>query len=257
LDVDGTLSPIAPRPEDAIVPEATKTVLRTLASRPDCHVVIVSGRSASDARRMVDVADAWVIGNHGIEVAPPGGEPVVRDDIAAFKPAVESAIVRATAIARAMPGVLVEDKRWSMSVHFRLASDDAESLLEPAMAAIGRELGLKLTRGKKVIELRPPVDVHKGSAVVSLAGDLGAFTDQASVLFAGDDTTDEDACRALRAVKPDSVTVHVVDAEHAVVATTAAEFSVPNTEAMRELLERVVALRRDRSAAAADASSEF
>jgi trehalose 6-phosphate phosphatase len=251
LDVDGTLSPIAPRPEEAVVPDATKQVLRTLASLPDCHVVIVTGRAAGDARRMVDVDDSWLIGNHGIEVAPPRAAPMVRDDIAAFEPTINSAIERAMVLAREIPGVLVENKQWSLTVHFRLATDRIEARLEPAVAAIGRELGLKLIRGKKVFELRPPMDVDKGTAVVSLARDLGALGESASVLCAGDDRTDEDAFRALRAAKPDSVTVRVVEDEAVSLTTTAAEFTLSDPGAMRELLERIVERRRHASTATA------
>ena len=97
LDIDGTLSPIAPRPQDAIVPDATKRVLRSLTSLPYCHVVFVTGREAADARRMMGAADVWRIGNHGLEVAAPSSAPTVRADIAAFKPAIQSAIERASA----------------------------------------------------------------------------------------------------------------------------------------------------------------
>jgi len=256
LDIDGTLAPIAPRPEYAIVPDATKRVLRSLASLPHCHVVFVTGREAADARRMVDVADAWLIGNHGIEVAPPGAAPTVRADIAAFKSAIESAIERATPLARETPGVLVEDKRWSMTVHYRLAPAGTETRLEPAVVAIGYELGLKVVHGKKVFELRPPVDVDKGTAVVSLAGDLGALTEWASVLSAGDDRTDEDAFRALRAAKRDSVTIRVLDDDFSPTPTEA-EFRIADTDQMRELLGRILELRRDSSKAseAVDARS--
>ena len=74
LDIDGTLSPIAPRPQDAVVPPATRRAVATLASRADVHVVLVSGRGAADARRLVSVGNTWVIGNHGIEVVGPQGE---------------------------------------------------------------------------------------------------------------------------------------------------------------------------------------
>jgi len=73
LDVDGTLAPIAPRPEDAEVPAATRRVLEALVARPGVHVVVVSGRSAADARRLVGVPGTWTIGNHGIETIVPDG----------------------------------------------------------------------------------------------------------------------------------------------------------------------------------------
>jgi trehalose-phosphatase len=243
LDVDGTISPIAPRPDEAIVPPETKRVVRELARLPGCHVVVVSGRAAADARRVVDVAGVWVIGNHGIERAEPGAEAEARAEIAVYESIIKTAAERARLAARELPGVLVEDKRWTLSVHFRLAADDADATLERAIAVIGTDLGLRLTHGKKIFELRPPVDINKGTAALELARRLGALDADASLLCAGDDRTDEDAFRALRDAKPSSVTVKVgMDAAGG--AATAAEFSVTDPAAMRELLEQVVALRR-------------
>src|SRR3954467_6681926 len=78
LDVDGTLAPIAERPEYAAVPPATQRVLAELVGLPDTPVAIVSGRSARDARRLVGVKGVWVLGNHGIEFARPNSPPAVR-----------------------------------------------------------------------------------------------------------------------------------------------------------------------------------
>ncbi|HWJ16340.1 MAG TPA: trehalose-phosphatase, partial [Gemmatimonadaceae bacterium] len=68
LDVDGTLAPIAPRPEYAALPNDTRQILADLTAAANVRVVAISGRSAEDARRLVDVPGVWIIGNHGIEV---------------------------------------------------------------------------------------------------------------------------------------------------------------------------------------------
>jgi trehalose-phosphatase len=248
LDIDGTLSPIAPRPEDAIVPDETKEVVRELTRLPNCHVVIITGRSAADARRMVDIPDLWLIGNHGLEVAAPNGETAVRDDVATYEATIQTAIDRVAAV-RTVPGVFVEDKRWSLSVHFRLASDDAEAQLFPVIAAIGAELGLRLTRGKKVVELRPPFHITKGTAAVRLARKMGALTHDSSILCAGDDLTDEDAFRDLRAAHPTCVTVWVGAVDVAGTEPTIAEFGVSDPGVMYQLLEKVAELRRRPAAA--------
>jgi trehalose-phosphatase len=244
LDIDGTLSPIAPRPEDAIVPERTKHVVRELTRLADCHVTNNTGRAAADARRMVDIPDVWLIGNHGLEVAPPGGVPAIRDDVAAYEPTIQAAIDRVLSGVKTVPGVLVEDKRLSLSVHFRLARDETEAQLSPMIADIGQELGLRLTRGKKVIELRPPFGINKGTAAVSVARSLGALTPDASILCAGDDLTDEDAFRDLRAVHPACVTVWVGGVDVPGTEPTIAEFAVPDPGSMYQLLEDVADLRR-------------
>jgi trehalose 6-phosphate phosphatase len=247
LDIDGTLSPIAPRPEDAILPDGTKTVLRELVQLPECHVVVITGRAAGDARRLVDIADVWLIGNHGLEIARPRGEPLIRSDVAAHEQTVRQAVERALVAVRTFPGVLVEDKRWSMTVHFRLAAADIEPQLEPVIASIGNELGLRVAHGKKVIELRPPIDVNKGTGALTVCRMLGVAHDDPSILCAGDDLTDEDAFRALRASYSSCVTVWVGAPEVDGTEPTIAEFSVPDPGAMCELLEGIAALRRPKA----------
>jgi len=242
LDVDGTLSPIAERPEYAILPPATQRVVADLTRVPFTHVAIISGRSARDARRLVAVPDVWVIGNHGIEVARPNAEPLVRADIARFEQRIAEAVDRCNAIADSAPGVIVEDKRWTLSVHYRLASPSVVPAVSSHVARVAQALGLEVTKGKEVLEVRPPVDVNKGTASVELAGELHALADDASVFCAGDDRTDEDAFIDLRIAQPSAVTVHVASDEDS--PTTAAEFVVSDTDEMRTLLETILEQRR-------------
>ncbi|HVX38869.1 MAG TPA: trehalose-phosphatase [Gemmatimonadaceae bacterium] len=246
LDVDGTLSPIAPRPEYATVPPETQRVLTALVALPGVHVASISGRAADDARRLVGVDGTWTIGNHGFELARPNAPTRARDDVAAFAPRIAEAARRAEAIAARDAGVIVENKRWTLSVHYRLAHPRVVPELTAQIEAIATELGLRLTRGKEVLELRPPIDIDKGTAAVDLARQLGALADGASILCAGDDRTDEDAFRALRAAMPSAVTVRV--GGEASARETAAEFIVPDPDAMRVLLESLLARRRASSA---------
>ena len=245
LDVDGTLSPIAPRPEYAIVPDATRALVEALASTRDVHVVIVTGRSAEDGRRLVGVGDTWVVGNHGLEIAPPGEAATARADVAGFEPIIAKAHERVCQLAAdpSRHGVIVEDKRWTLSVHYRLAHPRIVPELTAEVRAIADALGLRVTSGKEVLEVRPPVAVDKGTATVDLAETLGATHDGASLLAAGDDRTDEDMFRALRAHQPRAVTIRV--GADLTGDGTGAEFGVPDTDAMRALLEAVLALRRD------------
>lgn len=242
LDVDGTLAPIAPRPEYAALPNDTRQILADLTAAANVRVVVISGRSAEDARRLVDVPGVWIIGNHGIEVAAPGEAPSARDAVAGFADSVAEAAGRAERIADTLPGVIVENKRWTLSVHYRLAHPSVVPSLTARVAAIAKELGLALTGGKEVLELRPPVEIDKGTAAILVAEELGALAGGASVLCAGDDRTDEDMFRAFRSRLPNAVTVWV-GPESAVERTTA-EFHVPDTAAMCELLEAVLNLRR-------------
>jgi len=245
LDIDGTLAPIAPRPEYALIPAETRDALRGLVQLPRVHVVIVSGRSAGDSARLVAMDGVWIIGNHGFELAPPGRPPTARSDVAAYEERIAIAASRCNAFAMDIDGVIVEDKRWTLSVHYRLAHPRFVPEIRERMEAIARETGLRLTSGKEVLELRPPVAVDKGTAALELARHLGALTESGSSLFAGDDRTDEDAFRELREAWPPAVTIRVA----AEVVDTAAEFCVTDTDAVRELLRAVIILRKESRAA--------
>jgi trehalose-phosphatase len=141
-----------------------------------------------------------------------------------------------------MPGVLVENKTLTFSVHWRLADPAIAPRLSEAIEEVARPLGLRITEGKCIFEVRPPAQIDKGTAVLALAERLTSGSDDASFMFAGDDVTDEDAIRALRQHHPRAVTVRIMgdgaDIE------TGAEFSLRDTEAMRRFLEELMASRR-------------
>lgn len=234
------MSPIAPRPAEAIVPDETRLVLAELASLPDTFVAVVSGRAADDAIRMVGVAGLWAIGNHGIEIAAPNRPPMVRDDIAPYADLLASAASRVGDAILDLPGVLVEDKRWTVSIHYRLADPEVVPGLTAFVVQIASEYGLVVKQAKKALELRPPVQVDKGTAALEVASAVGATRGDASVFAAGDDLTDEDMFNALRVSLPDAVTVWVADdSAH----STSAEFSVRDTDALRDLLGEILRRR--------------
>jgi trehalose-phosphatase len=244
LDIDGTLAPLAPRPEDAAMPEATRQVVQALASTPEVHVALVTGRAAADGRRLAALNGVWVIGNHGIEVSSPDGEAVVDASAAPFREVLAATAGELRERLRSIPGVRVEDKVWTLSIHYRLAEPGVEPRLRKTLDEVGHNHGLRLIRGKKIFELRPPIHVHKGTAVLGLSRQLVGSELDAALFYAGDDRTDEDAFRALRSTAPHAVTVRVGAAADDQTAATAAEFTVPNEEALRALLEWLAASRR-------------
>lgn len=236
LDIDGTLAPIAPRPDAAAVPADTLAALSRLANAPSVHVAVVSGRAAADAFRMVPVPAAWTIGNHGLEWRSPNGEPKVLDSARPYAAAVADAVAALTPGVRAVRGAILEDKHWTLSLHFRLVEPGAAPALEASARDIAAKLGLQVTEGKKVIELRPPIDVNKGTAALEFARRIGALDGDGSMLYAGDDRTDEDAFRALR---PHSraVTVRVMGAaDDPQRVSTSAELTLDSTEELRRVL---------------------
>jgi trehalose 6-phosphate phosphatase len=176
LDVDGTLAPIVPRPEDARVPDEARAEVARLADRY-ALVACVSGRTGEDARRLVGVAGVRYVGAHGLELAPDADR--WRDEIHSFAATVD------------WP---VEDKGLTVSFHYRQAEDESAALeyLEE-VAEQARRAGLIPRFGRKVLEIRPPVHADKGTAVQQMLDETGLRR----ALYAGDDSTDADGFRAL------------------------------------------------------------
>jgi trehalose 6-phosphate phosphatase len=216
LDVDGTLSPIAPRPELAAVPEQTRAELRRLASRYKL-VACLSGRASADARRLVAVDGIEYVGNHGLELHPQA--ETLAEEMARFRDSV------------ALP---VEDKGVTLAYHYRAADDEeaARAQLE-LVAARARAAGLDVRWGRKVLEIRPRVEADKGTAVRALLARSGATR----ALYAGDDATDLDAFRGLRDAELDhAVRIAVASAEGPRELQDAADIVVAGPEALIDLL---------------------
>jgi trehalose 6-phosphate phosphatase len=195
LDVDGTLAPIVRHADDAHVPEVTRAVLIPV-SRRYALTACVSGRRAATARQIVSIGSIAYVGNHGAEILRPGAaEPEVDPDFAhggarvrAFRDEVWS-----TGLHRLR--VRAEDKDQIAAFHWRGAPDEAAA--EAAVREVAQRAeaeGLGVHWGRKVLEIRPPVEMDKGKGVRRLLRD--AELDAA--LYVGDDTTDLDAFRGLR-----------------------------------------------------------
>ena len=218
LDVDGTLAPIVSRPGDARVPEETRAELARLARRY-ALLGCISGRTSDDARRVVGVDDGILyVGEHGVELEPEAAQWA--DVLDAFVDA---------------PGWPVERKRLSLSLHYRLAPDPeaAEAALRQ-LEARARTAGLVPRWGRMVLELRPPVGAHKGTAVVRLLGERGL----ARALYAGDDSTDLDAFRAIRGLEL-GIAVAVASAESPAELREAADIVVDSPHDVLALLRRL------------------
>lgn len=244
LDVDGTLAPIVPRPEEAAVPAQTRAVLERLRDSRGVHIALVSGRGAEDALRVARMQAVWVIGNHGIELLDPNGQTTVDATAARYRPNVDAAAEALMMLHNDIPGARIEHKGWTISVHYRLVDAKLAPELRRRAHEIAQRTGLQTFDGKKIVELRPPALIHKGTASIALVQRLGGWSAGASVLYVGDDRTDEDAIIALREHDPDVVTVHVqsheADMQRLV---TRAEFQLGTTEDVRDLLEWLASRR--------------
>jgi trehalose 6-phosphate phosphatase len=217
LDVDGTLAPIATRPEDASVPEATRAILRDLAARY-ALVACISGRASAAARRVVGVDELVYAGNHGLELAPEA--EAWRDQIERFAEAV------------AWPREWTEDKGLSLALHYRQAPNLEEARRELVrIAEQAEEVGLRARFGRLVLEILPPLDADKGTAVRALLAERGL----ARALYAGDDTTDLDAFRALDDLEL-SICVALASSEAPPGLAEAADIVLPGPAELVELL---------------------
>ena len=197
LDIDGTLAPIVRHAADAHVPEATRTLLIEIAKR---YLVVgcISGRRATTARQIVAIGTIAYVGNHGGELLPPGAtRPEVDPDAAAWAARVRAFAARADTPERQRMRIRPEDKDAIAAFHWRGAPD--EPAAQAAVADIARDAenhGLAVHWGRKVLEVRPPVLLHKGQGVAALLRGQPVL----AALYVGDDTTDIDAFRALRAL---------------------------------------------------------
>lgn len=240
LDVDGTLAPIVAVYDQATVPEETRRAVDLLTTCPDVHVALVSGRSAAVARRMVGVSNVWVAGNHGFEIEGPNGENLADPGVGSYRDVIATAAARLQTRVDGMRGVIIENKRITLSVHWRLADASTGPTLRVAVDEVAESLDLRVTEGKRIFEIRPPARIDKGTAVLALAEHLTGGRDDAAWVFAGDDLTDEDAVRALRAHHPRAVTIRILGEESS---PTEAEFVLRDTHAMREFLEELARMR--------------
>jgi len=214
LDVDGTLAPIVAGPENALIPDETRAELARLAARY-ALVACVSGRPGAEVERMLGVPGVAIVGEHGLELEP--GAAAWAERIRRFARGVD------------WPS---EAKPLSASFHFRRADDEAAArayltrVAEDAAAA-----GLVPRWGRMVLEVRPPVDAHKGTAVRTLVARAGVRR----ALYAGDDRTDVDAFDGLDGLEL-GVRVAVASAEAPPELLEAADVVVDGTEGVLELL---------------------
>jgi trehalose 6-phosphate synthase/phosphatase len=229
LDYDGTLTTLAPRPEDARLSEPARQVLEQARRTPNIDTVIVSGRSLADLERMVGVEGLTYVGNHGFEIEGPGIS-YRHDGVERFRAALDAAA--ADLEAQATAGAWVERKGMTLAYHVRDVPVGRRAAAERQAEAISRRRKLRARPGKFVVEVRPPVEWDKGHAVLYvLVRRHGAdWLSKVRALYIGDDVTDEDAFRSLRGIgRSIYVAAHPASG-------VSADFRLPDPEAVLQLL---------------------
>jgi trehalose-phosphatase len=237
LDYDGTLTPIVPDPAQAVLPAANRDLLLQLAAATP--VAIISGRDLADVRGLVGVDGIWYAGSHGFDVVSPDGAR--HQEAPGSTALLDGPDVELRAELGGVPGARVERKGFAIAVHFRATPDDRV----PDVAAVvervaARHTGLRVTGGKRVLELRPSVAWDKGRAVIRLLELMGESGDDVVPVYVGDDLTDEDAFEALRD-QGLGVAVRGENDERA----SAAHVSLASPSEVPELLARLAAAAAD------------
>ncbi len=186
-DVDGTISPIVANPQAAVVTPRSRQLLHELqACLP--LVAVISGRQAEDVYHRVGVPGVVYVGNHGLERWE-NGRLQLMPEVSHYRPALAAAL--AAIESQKVQGMRVEDKGATLSVHYRQTDkpDIVAARYEPIIREIVAAHGLRFFQGRMVFEVRPPIDVNKGSALYQLVKEYQLD----GVLYLGDDTTDVDA----------------------------------------------------------------
>jgi trehalose 6-phosphate phosphatase len=193
LDVDGTILDLAPTPAEVVASPNLRRTLARLTRRTGGALALVSGRSVSDLDLIFAPLQLPAVGGHGAELRPLAEGEAQKSRAGPLDAELKR---RFATIAAAGPGILVEDKGYSIALHYRLAPDK-ELLVREAVAEICAQLddkALEILPGKAVIEIKP-AGFDKGTGVRALMA-CRPFAGRRA-LFIGDDTTDEAAFAVL------------------------------------------------------------
>ncbi|MDO8886540.1 trehalose-phosphatase [Candidatus Oleimmundimicrobium sp.] len=198
-DFDGTLAPIVDLPRLAKMSDNMKRLISNLAKSPHFTVGVLSGRALTDLKEKVGIEGLVYAGNHGMEIET-ASETYIHPEALDILKSIGKVREKLTKSLSSFEGVLIEDKGLTLSIHYRLvASKDVPEVkkifcktIEPYM----KKHIFKQTEGKKVFELRPPIDWDKGSAILWLIETLNLKNDLP--IYLGDDKTDEDAFGVLK-----------------------------------------------------------
>jgi len=228
LDYDGTLTPIVSRPENAVLSDAMRGVIKDLAER--CTVAILSGRDLPDVKQKVGIADLVYAGSHGFDISGPEGLQITFQQGMSFLPMLGSAQEDLKHKLSNIPGAMVERKKFSIAVHYRnvkpASASDVSNIVDSILADYPE---LRKSKGKKVFELQPRIDWDKGKALLWLLHKLELDRYDVVPMYIGDDVTDEDAFKAL----PDrGISIVVQDRP----SSTAAQYQLQNTDEVYRFL---------------------
>ncbi len=233
LDYDGTLTPIVSRPELATLAPDMRHTLAVLAER--CPVAVVSGRDRADIQTLVQLDSVYYAGSHGFDIAGPHQVRMQHAEGLEFLPLLDEVETQLQHQLGTIQGALVERKKFTIAVHFRNVASEQVGYIESLVdAELKKHPQLRKGLGKKVFELQPRLDWHKGKAVLWLLDTLALHTPDVVLIYIGDDITDEDAFHTLAGY---GLTIVVADTPR----RTAARYALQNPAQVQTLLQRLAA----------------
>ncbi|KAK9166933.1 hypothetical protein Scep_002124 [Stephania cephalantha] len=206
LDYDGTLSPIVEDPDRAFMSEGMRIAVKNVARY--FPTAIVSGRCRDKVYSFVRLTELYYAGSHGMDIKGPskssknkkGSHPVLFQPASEFLPMIDEVYKVLVERTKSIPGAKVENNKFCASVHFRCVDEKSWSPLADQVKSVLKEYPkLRVTQGRKVLEIRPTIKWDKGKALEFLLESLGfANSNNVLPLYIGDDRTDEDAFKVLR-----------------------------------------------------------
>jgi trehalose 6-phosphate phosphatase len=237
LDYDGTLVPIAPRPEEARPSSTVVALLSQLAEVASVQVAVMSGRPLAELCALLPIAGITHVGTHGLEIRTATGETRRLMPTGAFSTVMACLRRDVAPLVRGRPGFLLEDKQPALALHYRLARpEDWEETITEFLLIVQayqrRGITLEVIHGKRTVEVRP-LGVNKGKAMQAL---LEYRQGRTLPVYFGDDATDEDAFRVLH---NRGLTVVVADPPR----RTSAQYYLRNPEEVLTSLARLLRLR--------------
>lgn len=240
-DYDGTLTPIVRQPAEALLSQGVRDKLVSLSQKPGYTVGLISGRSMPDLKSLVAIEGIYYAGNHGIEIEGPDLS-FITPEARVAREAIKGLQRRLEAALAGIEGAIVEDKGLGITVHYRMVKkgeeEEVAATFRRLTAPLVNEDKIHVSSGKKVLEVRPPTDWHKGKAVETIAGVIRDTLklERALTVYLGDDTTDEDA---FRVVQPPAGWSVFVGGNNP---SSAAACYLNSTDEVEELLSRLIEL---------------
>ncbi|MDT0688084.1 trehalose-phosphatase [Autumnicola psychrophila] len=227
LDFDGTLAPIVENHEDAAISEEMRDLVQQLSKV--YPTAVVSGRGMKDVNQRVNLPELYYAGSHGFEISGPNNFLKENDEAQKVLPIFDKIEPILKEKLKDINGVDFERKKFTLAIHYRKVDENRTSEVHTRVSEVLKDYPQLLKAdGKKVIEVRPAIDWHKGKAVEFLKEHLGEKNQKFSV-YIGDDVTDEDAFKYV------DNGIGILVSEHG--NKTYADYSLENIDEVKEFFQ--------------------